>query len=70
LTPDTSAQSAIDINPSFALGHLSLGMARLFDGDAQHAIAPLEHGPTLNPNDPQKRTLPSTRAILLYEHTP
>ncbi len=48
-----AAQSAINLNPSFALGHLVLGMARLFDGDAQRAVAPLRHGLTLNPNDPQ-----------------
>jgi tetratricopeptide (TPR) repeat protein len=48
-----AAQSAIDLNPSFALGHLVLGMARLFDGDASRAVAPLRHGLTLNPNDPQ-----------------
>jgi TolB-like protein len=52
-TAALAAQSAIDINPSFALGHLVLGMARLFEGEAQRAIAPLEHGLTLNPNDPQ-----------------
>ncbi|WP_246669453.1 MULTISPECIES: hypothetical protein [unclassified Bradyrhizobium] len=28
-------------------------MARLFDGDANRAVAPLRHGLTLNPNDPQ-----------------
>jgi tetratricopeptide (TPR) repeat protein len=28
-------------------------MARLFDGDADRAVAPLRHGFTLNPNDPQ-----------------
>jgi TolB-like protein len=48
-----AAQGAINLNPSFALGHLVLGMARLFDGDAGRAIAPLRHGLTLNPNDPQ-----------------
>ena len=48
-----AAHRAIDLNPSFALGHLVLGMARLFDGDARRAIAPLEHGLTLKPNDPQ-----------------
>ena len=52
-TAALAARSAIEINPSFALGHLVLGMALLFDGDAQCAIAPLEHGLTLNPNDPQ-----------------
>jgi TolB-like protein len=48
-----AAQSAIDLNPSFALGHLVLGMARLFDGDAARAVAPLRHGLALNANDPQ-----------------
>jgi len=48
-----AAQSAIDLNPSFALGYLVLGMARLFDGDAMRAVAPLRHGLALNPNDPQ-----------------
>ena len=51
-----AAQTAVRLNPSFALGHLVLGMARLFDGDAGHAIASLEHGLTLNPNDPQNVT--------------
>src|SRR5579859_1460625 len=37
-----AAQTAVKLNPSFALGHLVLGMARLFDGDAGQAIAPLE----------------------------
>jgi predicted Zn-dependent protease len=48
-----TAQTAIDLNPSFTLGHLVLGMAKLFDGDPQRAIAPLAHGLLLNPNDPQ-----------------
>jgi TolB-like protein len=52
-TAALAAQSAINLNPSFALGHLVLGMARLFDGEAERAIAPLRHGLTLNPNDPQ-----------------
>ena len=52
-TAALAAQSAINLNPSFALGHLVLGIARLFDGDARRAIAPLKHGLTLNPNDPQ-----------------
>ena len=48
-----AAEKAVALNPSFALGHLVLGMARLFDGRAIEAIAPLEHGLSLNPNDPQ-----------------
>ena len=55
-TAALAAQTAVRLNPSFALGHLVLGMARLFDGDAGHAIASLEHGLTLNPNDPQNVT--------------
>jgi tetratricopeptide (TPR) repeat protein len=48
-----AAEKAVALNPSFALGHLVLGMSRLFDGRAIEAIAPLEHGLSLNPNDPQ-----------------
>jgi tetratricopeptide (TPR) repeat protein len=52
-TAALAAQSAINLNSSFALGHLVLGMARLFDGEAERAIAALRHGLKLNPNDPQ-----------------
>jgi TolB-like protein len=55
-SPDTAAlaaRGAIDLNPSFALGHLVLGMALLFGGDAPRAIALFERGLTLSPNDPQ-----------------
>jgi tetratricopeptide (TPR) repeat protein len=48
-----AAEKAVALNSSFALGHLVLGMSRLFDGRASEAIAPLEHGLSLNPNDPQ-----------------
>jgi tetratricopeptide (TPR) repeat protein len=48
-----AARKAIDINPTFALGHMVLGMGLLFDGHAAEAIAPLERGLRLNPNDPQ-----------------
>jgi hypothetical protein len=46
-------RKAIALNRSFALGHLVLGLSHLFGGDALAAIAPLEHGLSLNPNDPQ-----------------
>jgi TolB-like protein len=52
-TAALAAKSAIHLNPTFALGHLVLGMARLFDGEAEGAVEPLRHGLTLNPNDPQ-----------------
>ena len=48
-----AAEKAIEISPSFALGHLVLGMGHLFRGDAHAAIAPFEHGLMLNPYDPQ-----------------
>lgn len=50
---ELAADRAIELSPSFALGHLVLGMARLFGGDADGAIAPLTHGLQLNPHDPQ-----------------
>ena len=48
-----AAERAIEINPSFALGHLVLGVARLFSGQPAMAIGPLEHGLKLSPFDPQ-----------------
>ena len=48
-----AAERAVEISPSFALGHLILGMGLLFRGSAVEAIAPLEHGLRLNPHDPQ-----------------
>jgi tetratricopeptide (TPR) repeat protein len=48
-----AGEQAIELSPSFALGHLVLGMARLFSGTAAEAIQPLEHGLRLNPHDPQ-----------------
>ena len=48
-----AAERAVEISPSFALGHLILGMGLLFHGSAVEAIAPLEHGLRLNPHDPQ-----------------
>jgi len=48
-----AAERAIQISPSFALGHLVLGMGQLFRGSAFEAIATLEHGLRLNPHDPQ-----------------
>lgn len=48
-----AAEKAIEISPSFALGYLVLGMGHLFRGNAHDALAPFEHGLTLNPYDPQ-----------------
>ena len=48
-----ASERAIDLSPSFALGHLVLGMAHLFAGNANGAIEPLAYGLRLNPHDPQ-----------------
>lgn len=48
-----AAERAIELSPSFALGHLVLGMARLYIGRTPEAIAALRHGLALNPHDPQ-----------------
>lgn len=49
----SAARKSIDISPSFALGHVALGMALLFAGRAPEATAPLEYGLRLSPYDPQ-----------------
>jgi tetratricopeptide (TPR) repeat protein len=48
-----AAEKAVELCPSFALGHLVLGLAHLFSGDAGEAIKPFERGLQLNPYDPQ-----------------
>jgi hypothetical protein len=39
-----SAEKAIELNPSFALGHLVHGMASLFSGNANAAVESLGDG--------------------------
>jgi tetratricopeptide (TPR) repeat protein len=60
-----AAQCAIELAPGFALGHLVLGMARVYSGDAAGAIAPLSHGLQLNRFDPQNFVWYNT---LAYAH--
>lgn len=48
-----ASERAIDLSPSFALGHLALGMSHLFAGNAEGATRPLANGLRLNPHDPQ-----------------
>lgn len=48
-----AGQRAVEVSPAFALGHLVLGMACLYSGDAVEAIGSLEHGLRLNSHDPQ-----------------
>jgi len=60
-----AAQRAVELAPGFALGHLVLGMARLYSGDAPGAVAPLDRGLQLNPFDPQNFVWYNT---LAYAH--
>jgi len=48
-----ASRAALAVNPSFALGHLVLGMAELFAGRPQTAAEALARGLALNPHDPQ-----------------
>lgn len=48
-----AAQRALDLSPSFALGYLLLGVARLHAGIAAQAVEPLQRGLRLSPHDPQ-----------------
>jgi adenylate cyclase len=48
-----AARRSVFLSPSFALGHLGLGVAMLFAGQPQEAIRATERGLRLNPFDPQ-----------------
>lgn len=48
-----AAAKAVELSPGFALGHLVLGLANLFAGDAQRSAHALERGLQLNRYDPQ-----------------
>lgn len=48
-----AAERAVELNGSFALGHLVHGLALLVTGDAGAAAAALERGIALSPGDPQ-----------------
>ncbi|MBX4955077.1 winged helix-turn-helix domain-containing protein [Rhizobium lentis] len=61
-----AAERSIELGPSFALGHLVLGMARLFSGDAAGARKPLAHGLELNPHDPQNGVWFSLLMLALF----
>lgn len=58
-----AAERAVALSPGFALGHLGLGMARLFDGDAPGAAAALAQGLRLNPHDPQNAVFYAMLAV-------
>jgi TolB-like protein len=48
-----AAEKSVELSPGFALGHLVLGMALLYGGDAGKAVESLERGLHLNRYDPQ-----------------
>jgi adenylate cyclase len=51
-----AAERAITLSPSFALGHLVLGVATLYLGQPKEAIHQLKYGLRLNPFDPHSFT--------------
>jgi len=58
-----SAEKAIELNPSFALGHLVHGMAVLYAGRAADAVQSLERGLRLNRFDPQNSVWSNVLAL-------
>jgi DNA-binding winged helix-turn-helix (wHTH) protein/tetratricopeptide (TPR) repeat protein len=48
-----AAERAVELNSSFALGHLVRGLALLVAGDTEGAATSLERGLELSPGDPQ-----------------
>ena len=67
-----AAHRALALNPSFALGHCVLGLARLYRADAQGAATSLQHGVVLSPFDPQNFTWLRALALAHYfagQHT-
>ena len=66
-----SADKAIELSPSFALGHLVHGMAALFAGQAPGAARSLAHGLELNRYDPQNFVWYTLLALaLLFDERP
>lgn len=66
-----SAEKAIELSPSFALGHLVHGMAALFAGQAPRAARSLEQGLRLNRYDPQNFVWYTLLALaLLFDDQP
>jgi adenylate cyclase len=51
-----AGEQAIALSPSFALGHLVLGLTLLLSGNPNEAIHQLKHGLRLNPFDPHSFT--------------
>ncbi|TWD76034.1 TolB-like protein [Variovorax beijingensis] len=66
-----SAQKAVELSPSFALGHLVHGMAALYSGHAGLAVQSLAHGLRLNRYDPQNFVWYNVLALaFLFDNKP
>ena len=58
-------EQAVDLSPSFALGHYTLAFVHSQDGDPQAAIASADHSRLLSPYDPLLFGMLGARAIAL-----
>jgi adenylate cyclase len=61
-----AAERAVALSPSFALGHLILGAARLYSGQPKEALDAFAHGFRLSPFDPQSFTWHLLAALAHY----
>lgn len=61
----TELEQAVDLSPSFALGHYTLAFVHSQAGDPQAAIASSDHSRLLSPFDPLLFGMLGTRAIAL-----
>jgi tetratricopeptide (TPR) repeat protein len=61
-----AAEEAVEIIPSFALGHYVLGLSRLYSGNATDSIGSFERGIRLNPYDPQNFVWLQLLALAYY----
>jgi class 3 adenylate cyclase len=61
-----AGEKAVEISPSFTLGHFVLGLGRLFSGNAIDSIDSFERGLRLNPYDPQNFVFIQMLALAYY----
>ncbi len=61
-----AGEEAVEISPSFTLGHFVLGLGRLFSGNAIDSIGSFERGLRLNPYDPQNFVFIQMLALAYY----
>ncbi len=62
-----SLETALELNPNFALGHLGLGVAQLNAREYQDALASLDIAIRLSPHDPILWTMENARATVQME---